>query len=349
LVIEKHAKKCRSREKYHDFGPTFAVEKLHSHGFNMSRKTLRQWMIEAHIWKGQKRKNACIHQSRKRRPRFGELAQIDGSHHDWFEGRAPKCCLLVFIDDTTSKIIALRFSLTETTLGYMQLIKQHVNQFGRVLAYYSDKASIFRINRKQTKNGRLSDTQLHRALRDLDIQLICAHSAEAKGRVERANKTLQDRLVKEMRLRNISCIDQANEYLPEFIHNHNKQFAKSPEKSDDAHRPFCGNQEVLDLILSSQNHRKLSKNLEFSWRNQVYKILTQTTGYRLRYKIITVCELIDGTIQVTLDAKPLSFICVNSQPSTQIVASKELNVVIDAVIAKMELSDQEDLPYLRAN
>ena len=188
------------KANYADFGPTFASEKLLEYNeLSINRETLRQWMIEEGLWKKRSRKSARIHQSRERRPRFGELVQIDGSHHDWFEGRAPECCLLVFIDDATSKLLALRFEESETTLGYLRCLESHLTSYGRPLAYYSDKHSIFKTARKDCIDGRFSDTQVHRALRELQIELICAHSSQAKGRVERANQTLQDRLIKEMR------------------------------------------------------------------------------------------------------------------------------------------------------
>lgn len=166
------------KTNYADFGPTFASEKLlERNGLSINRETLRQWMVEEGLWKKRARKPARIHQSRERRPRFGELIQIDGSHHDWFEGRAPKCCLLVFIDDATSKILTLRFEESETTLGYLRCLKEHLHTYGRPLAYYSDKHSIFKTTRKDCVDGRLADTQVHRALRELQIELVCAHSS----------------------------------------------------------------------------------------------------------------------------------------------------------------------------
>ncbi|GHT92833.1 hypothetical protein FACS1894122_07190 [Alphaproteobacteria bacterium] len=200
------------REKYPDFGPTFASEKL------------RQWMMEDGLWHGRMRKNTKTHQSRQRRSRFGELVQIDGSHHDWFEGRCPKCCLLAFIDDATSELICARFEKAETTLGYMRCVYEHVQTYGIPVSYHSDRHSIFKTSRNDTTT-QFADMQFNRALKNLGIELICAHSPQAKGRVERANKTLQDRLVKEMRLRKISSIEEANRYLPEFIKQHNKKFA----------------------------------------------------------------------------------------------------------------------------
>ena len=185
-----------------------------------------------------------------------------GLKHDWFEGRAPKCCLLVFIDDATSKILGLRFEPSETTLGYMRLIKETVESYVRPLAYYNDKHAIFKTLRDV--DGIFEDTQLRRALRSLQIEDICAHSPQAKGRVERSNQTLQDRLVKEMRLKGISSTEEANAYVPEFIADYNRRFSVEAAKAEDAHRKLHHDQAVLKRILSVHTTRTLSKNLEFS-------------------------------------------------------------------------------------
>lgn len=209
------------KKSYYDFGPTFASEKLlERNGLSVNRETLRQWMMEEGLWKGRARTRARVHQSRERRPRFGEMTQADGSHHAWFEDRGPKCCLIVMIDDATSKIMYIRFEESETTLGYMRGVLFCVQQYGRPMAYYTDKHSIFKTTRHTWSDGRIRDTQLHRALRSLDVELICARSAQAKGRVERANSTLQDRLIKEMRLRNICTMEDGNTYLAEFMAKH---------------------------------------------------------------------------------------------------------------------------------
>lgn len=267
------------KESYSDFGPTFASEKLlEIDHLKINKETLRQWMIEEALWKGKIRKSSPLHQSRQRRPRFGELVQIDGSHHDWFEGRHDKCCLLVFVDDATSKILAMHFEESETTAGYMSGIESHLSQYGRPLAYYSDRHSIFKTTRNT--DGYFKETELHRALKDLNIELICAYSSQAKGRVERANQTLQDRLIKEMRLKNISTIEEANAYLPEFIDKYNKKFAVQAENSEDAHRSVHQTDEVLKRILSRHHTRKLSKTLEFSFEAILYQVKNLGKGYR---------------------------------------------------------------------
>lgn len=198
---------------YHDFSPTLAHEKLTEvHGVCISRESVRQLMMGAFIWKGKARKRGRpVQQMRERGPCFGELVQIDGSPHDWFQDKGPHCCLIVFIHDATSKIITLRFVEVECTQGYFDCIADHLAQYGRPLAYYSDRHSIFRVNLPESKSS-TGYTQVSRACEELGIELICANSAQAKGRVERANGILQDRLIKELRLAKIDSIEAANAY-----------------------------------------------------------------------------------------------------------------------------------------
>jgi hypothetical protein len=311
------------KEKYGDFGPTFAAEKLKElDNLSVNRETLRR---------GKTRKAVKVHQTRERRSRFGELVQIDGSHHDWFEGRAPKCCLFVFIDDATSRIIAARFEPTETTLGYMRCVRAHVEKCGKPLSYYSDRHSIFRNNRKDC-DRRITDTQLHRALRTLGIELICANSSQAKGRVERANQTLQDRLIKEMRLQNISSMEEGNAYLEEFVAKHNEKFAVAPQNAEDAHRPSFHTAAQLEMILSVQSARKLSKNLEFSHNCVLYQIVGEWHGYRLRHATVTVCELMNGGVEVYCGERKLQcFTRRSKQPL--VVDAKGINTYVDQLAA----------------
>jgi hypothetical protein len=317
--------------KYRDFGPTFAAEKLKEiDNLSINRETLRQWMIELGLWRGRIRKGLIVHHTRERRPRFGELVQIDGSHHDWFEGRALKCCLIVFIDDATSQLVAARFERAETTLGYMRCVRDHIQKYGKPLSYYSDRHSIFRKNRKDCIDGRLTDTQLQRALRCLTIELICARSSQAKGRVERANQTLQDRLVKEMRVRNISSMDEGNAYLEKFVAKHNEKFAVTPQTLEGAHRPSFHDAESLNKILSVQSERKLSKNLECSHNCMLYQITGQEHGYRLRHATVTICECMNGDVGVYSGERMLPYAtraCERKQPP--VVDAKEVNSYVD--------------------
>ena len=319
-----------TREKYVDFGPTFLCEKLfENHKIVVSKETLRKWLIDEGLLVARRRKKARIHQSRERRSCFGELIQIDGSPHDWFEGRGDKCCLLVFIDDATSRIVNLRFEESETTAGYFRAAREYIEKYGVPVAFYSDKHSIFRVNTSETKHEGV--TQFDRAMRALGVEIICANSPQAKGRVERANGVLQDRLIKEMRLRGISDIKSANDYLPEFLVQHNKRFAVMPKNSYDAHRRLEKTAAELDSIFSIQSVRTLSKNLECGYNNSVYQIKTSGEGYGLRHAKITVCEDTQGTITLLYRGRKLNYACYTKQQrAAKIIDAKKLNQKINA-------------------
>lgn len=318
------------RASYADFGPTLANEKLlERHQLKINKETLRQWMMEANIWKGKCRKNGTVHQQRSRRPCFGELVQIDGSPHAWFEGRREKCCLLVFIDDATSKIVQLRFEEAETTFGYFRAVKDYIKNYGRPLAFYNDKHGIFRVNMTEAETG-TGETQFGRAMRELGIEVICANSPQAKGRVERANGTLQDRLVKELRLRRINDIETANTFLPEFIENFNKKFAVEAGNPIDVHRKELPDEATLDLIFTLQYQRTLSKNLELSYNNIIYQIKTESKSYAMRYAKVTVCADDRGQIRLIYKNKNLAFeIFDKKNKAVSVISSKEINDKID--------------------
>ncbi|HDK6784551.1 TPA: ISNCY family transposase [Klebsiella variicola] len=223
-------------DHYSDFGPTLAAEKLRErHNITVSVETLRKWMTADGLWVPYSRRRPRVHQPRYRRDCLGELVQIDGSPHDWFEGRAPKCCLLVFIDDATGRLMHLRFGETESAFDYMMATREYLEQHGKPLAFYSDKHGIFRVNNGGSTTTGV--TQFGRVLSELGIELICANSPQAKGRVERANQTLQDRLIKEMRLEGICSIEAANAWLDTFIADFNRRFARPAKYPKDLHRP----------------------------------------------------------------------------------------------------------------
>jgi hypothetical protein len=291
------------RARYPDFGPTLAHEKLtECHGYAFSVESVRQWMMADGLWKPKAQRKARIHQSRPRRPCRGELVQIDGSPHDWFEGRGPYCTLLVFIDDATSELMALRLVPAETTEGYMTLLREYLDRHGRPVALYSDRHSIFRVNHPD-HDGEL--TQFSRALKTLDIEPIHANTPQAKGRVERANQTLQDRLVKELRLHGISDMNAANAFLPTFMAAYNTRFAKPAQSAADAHRCVLHDARELALIVCLQHTRKLSKNLSFRFHNGEYQLTTPGHGYRLRGASVTVCEGFDGRVNVLYNGQSL--------------------------------------------
>jgi len=214
-------------KRYPDFGPTFACEKLReAHGFDLSVATVRRLMTAAGFWVPRKLRPPKVHQPRNRRACLGELVQIDGSDHRWFEERGPSCTLLVFIDDATSRLMTLHFTQTESTFSYFEALDHYLAAHGKPVALYSDKFSVFRVNANnyEEKTFGKGITQFGRACFELNIDTWCANSSQAKGRVERANLTLQDRLVKEMRLRGINTQEAANAYAPSFI----ADFTRSP-------------------------------------------------------------------------------------------------------------------------
>lgn len=292
-------------QRYSDFSPTFAHQKLtEQHGLVFSVETLRQWMITEGYWQPKSRRKAAIHPSRARRPCLGELIQIDGSPHDWFEGRGPHCTLIVFIDDATSRLMALQFSPAETTQAYMETLQGYCQQHGRPVSLYSDKHSIFRVNHPN-KEGEI--TQFTRAIKTLDIEPIHANTPQAKGRVERANQTLQDRLVKEMRLQGINTIEEANAFLPQFMEDYNQRFAVEPRSDENAHRPLLHTEEELALIFSLHHTRKLSKNLSCQFQNTEYQLQGYGNGYRLRGAQVTLCQSFTGDVTILYQGKVLTY------------------------------------------
>lgn len=327
----KHQIRSLLHAQYSDFGPTLAAEKLLERDqLKVNKESLRQWMIEWGLWKAKRQKKARVHQSRDRRACFGELIQLDGSHHDWFEGRSDKCCLLVLIDDATSQLVGLRFESQETTSGYFQVVREYIEREGRPLAFYSDKASVFRINRKSFEE---KQTQFERAMEQLGVKLICANSPQAKGRVERANGTLQDRLVKEMRLRGINTQEEGNAFLNEFMEDHNHRFAVPPRSEVNMHRKERPTSEELSLIFSFQNVRTLSKNLELSYENSVYQVKVEGPGYGLRHAKVTVCENLLGGVQLLYKGRILVYRQHKKQrQAAEIVNSKALTSKIDQLV-----------------
>ena len=326
------------REKYADFGPTLAHEKLtEEHEKRLSVESLRQIMIAENLWKPrQKTKEKRIFQLRPRRDQFGELIQIDGSPHDWFEGRGDPCTLIVFIDDATSKLTALHFSPTETTQAYMEVTKAHLTRYGRPAAMYSDCHAIFRINHPEAQSGN-GLTQFGRAMNTLDIEAIHASTPQAKGRVERANKTLQDRLVKEMRLQKINNIEEANHFLPEFIEDYNRRFEKAAKNEKDAHRDVLHNEREVSLILSLHSKRKLSNNLELSYQKSIYQV--QGNKHRLKQKQVTLCDLFGKEIVMLYEGKEIAYQVFNKGIAVpELVDEKTLNSRIDNALTQQKSS-----------
>ena len=312
--------------RYYDFGPTFANEKLREvHELTLSVESVRKIMIEEKLWKPRKVKRKPVHQLRPRRACLGELVQIDGSPHAWFEDRGPACTLLVFIDDATGRLMGLYFVPVESTFAYFAATRRYIARHGIPVAFYSDKHGIFRINAKNALSGS-GMTQFGRAMSALDIEIICANTPQAKGRVERVNLTLQDRLVKELRLRGISTIEDANAFAPEFIEDFNRRFAVQPRSNHDAHRPLLFSEDELDIIFSRQETRILSKNLTLQYHKVVYQIQTSRPIYALRKAQVTVCENAQGDIAILYKGNPLDYsIFRKQQHQANVVMSKEID------------------------
>jgi transposase len=312
------------KTKYKGFGPTLAHEKLvEKEKLKLSDESVRKLMIAEDLWKPRQAKKVVIHQLRERRACFGELIQIDGSPHDWFEGRAEACVLLVFIDDATGKLVQLLFVESESFFSYCQAAEGYFKCYGKPVAFYSDRHGIFRVNVPSTGAGEAL-TQFGRAMQELEIQIICANSPQAKGRVERVIQTLQDRLPKEMRLRGISNMIDGNAYLPEFMTDLNQRFAVEARSSVNAHRPLTA-KEDLARILTWQETRTLSKNLTLQFQKTVYQIQTDRPSYALRKAQVTVCVNAQEEITLLYNGKTLSFSIYHQQAKqAEIVSTKQL-------------------------
>lgn len=320
------------REHYPDFAPTFACEMLNErHGLTLSRETLRRLMIEAGLWTPRAARQGRLHQPRERRASFGELVQIDGSRHEWFEGRAPACALLAYVDDATGRILQLHFAETESTASYFEATKGYLERHGRPQTFYSDRAAVFR----SAAEIRHTPTQFQRALDDLGINLICAKSAQAKGRVERLNRTLQDRLVKTLRIDGINSIETANRWTTQYIENYNKRFALAPSSTLDLHQPLRSTDD-LARILALLDVRKLTTKLTLQHSGKLYLLKDEARTRALIGQKIAVHTYADGRIELRANGEALPYTTLE-QPkrfSAIEVDSKTLHYAVDELQRK---------------
>ena len=294
------------RERYADFGPTLAREKLaENHGIVLGKETLRRLMIKTGLWVPRKKRAPKIQQPRYRRACCGELIQIDGCDHHWFENRAPACTALVYVDDATSRLMQLRFVKSESTFTYFEATRGYLEKHGKPLALYSDKASVFRINNKNATGGD-GYTQFGRAMHELNIQTICANTSSAKGRVERAHLTLQDRLVKELRLRGISSVDAANDFADGFMTDYNRRFGKAPRHDFDVHRPLETDDD-LTTFFTWREPRRVSKSLTVQYDKVLYLIADSELSRRAIGKYIEVWHYPDGHKELRLNGAVLPY------------------------------------------
>src|ERR671913_1343241 len=343
-------------ENYRDFGPTLASQMLlDRHGLRVSRETLRTWMREEGLWLSRKQRRQ-LHQPRLRRDQFGELVQIDGSEHRWFEDRGPRCTLIVFIDDATGRLVALRFVPSESALAYFETLKSYLTRHGRPLAFYSDKHSIFRVSKAQAQGGQ-GMTQLGRALSELGIEILCANSSQAKGRVERVNRTLQDRLVKELRTAGISGIEAGNAFLPGFMARFNARFAVAPARPDDRHRPLNLAPDRLRAILCRRERRYVSRELTLSYdRLRIMLERTEAT-VGLAGEYVDTYAFADGGLEVRWQGLSLPYRAFDKDQRVSqaaIVENKRLGEVLASIKRRQDeqraprvLSNSEKIGYCR--
>jgi len=285
-------------KKHADFGPTFAQEKLAEQGVTMSTESIRLLMIEKEIWKPHKRRGPqIVREWRERKECFGELVQFDGSYHDWFEN-GTKECLLAAIDDATSEIVKMEFGDNEGVGAVFRFWWSYIEAYGRPTAIYLDKFSTYKINHKNAVDNPEFMTQFERAMKELGVRVICANSPEAKGRVERLFGTLQDRMVKEMRLCDIKTRDEGDKYIcEEYKNDHNKRFCVPAKSTVDAHRPLSDDlQTRLPSIFSIQSKRKVNNDYTIQFKSSWFQLeATQETAVYKRDEII-VEERLDGTL-----------------------------------------------------
>lgn len=300
---------CKSR--YLGFNPTFASEKLFERDkIKVSRETLRQWFIVQGI-SYQKRKARPHRRWRERKAYCGQMVQMDGSHHDWFEGRSKPCVLIAYIDDATSRVYA-RFHEYEGTLPALDSFKRYILKYGLPQSLYLDRHATYKAKGKPTVEDELLNrqalSQFGRALEELGVSLIHAHSAPAKGRVERLFKTLQDRLIKEMRLRGLKSIGEANEFLKQYLVGFNKRFTVTPLKSEDLHRPLSGNLE-LDKVLAVKTARTLRNDFTVVHEGRLYQVEDN-----IRSKEVIVEERINGALLITHKGRALRYQKIIQRP-----------------------------------
>ncbi|MCX5723113.1 MAG: ISNCY family transposase [Nitrospirae bacterium] len=298
-------------KRYGDFGPTLATEKLaERHGITLSDETLRRWLRASGIEHFTRRKRP--HRAwRERRAHVGELLQLDGSHHDWFEGRGPRCVLMAYIDDANSRVFA-RFYAYEGTIPAMDSFQRYVQHYGIPLAVYADKHTTYQSPASPTVDEQLADvkpsSQFGRALSELGVELIAAHSPQAKGRVERLFKTVQDRLVKELRLAGLATIEAANQFLEEWLPIYNRRFSVQPAQAADLHRPKRAGED-LNRILCIKPTRCLRRDWTVAHHGQLYQVRTN-----VRATHVIVEDRVDGTMQMTHHGRPLTYQAIVGRP-----------------------------------
>jgi len=315
------------KEKYYDFGPTFAAEKLdEDDGLVIGKETIRTIMTELELWKPKPRKQSKgkWHTWRARKDNYGEMQQFDGSYHVWFGNI--ESCLLLSVDDATGKITHAKFDINESTVAVFKFWLEYFEKNGLPLFIYLDKFSTYKINHKNAVDNKDMITQFERAMNQVGVKPITAHSAEAKGRVERMNGTLQDRLVKELRLAGITNIEEANKFLEKYIPKFNAKFAVVPNRRKNLHKKMNKNtSEKLPQIFSIQNIRIVNNDYTVRFNNNYFQLdRIQTTTIYKKDKII-VEEHLDNEIKLRIREAYLNYKVLPKKPE------KEINIKLPAL------------------
>ncbi|MGO4353082.1 ISNCY family transposase [Rhizobium sp. RAF36] len=336
------------RERYADFGPTLATEKLAERdGLRVSRETVRNWMADAGLWLSRKQRRT-FHQPRLRREAYGELVQIDGSEHRWFEDRGPPCSLLVFVDDATGRLMQLRFVRSESAFTYFEALKLYLQAHGAPVAFYSDKHSVFRVAKKEARGGQ-GMTQFGRALCELNIEILCANSSQAMGRVERMNRTLQDRLVKELRLSGIDTMEAGNAFLPGFMKDYNARFAIVPARPDNLHRPLNLAPDRLTEILCKREQRYVGSQLTFSFERQRIMLEETEVTRGLVGRYVETYAYADGRLEVRWKGYSLPYTVFDKDQRVTHAAITENKRLGDVLAYIKERQEQQDKPKVKSN
>jgi len=290
------------KENYSDFKPTFASEKLlENHGLKVNKETLRQWMTDEGLWKPKSRKSpGNRHVWRERKGNYGQMQQFDGSYHYWLEDRGGESCLLLSVDDATGKITHAKFDKNEGVVAVFKFWLEYFEKNGLPISIYLDKFSTYKINHKSAVDNKDLITQFQRAMNQAGVKPISAHSPEAKGRVERMFETLQDRLVKELRIANVSTIEEANEFLKTYIPKFNAKFAVVPAKQNDLHRGINKKlKSKLPQIFSIQSQRKVNNDYTIMFKNRFFQLEEKQPTTVFKKDTVTVEEHLNGKVKIS--------------------------------------------------
>jgi uncharacterized glyoxalase superfamily protein PhnB len=327
---EKHLK-----EKYYDYGPTFASEKLDEvHDIKLGKETVRGIMTNMGLWQPKSRKQSKKwHVWRARKDNYGEMQQFDGSYHYWLEDRAEEMCLLLSVDDSTGKITHAKFDINESTIAVFKFWTEYFAKNGLPLSIYLDKFSTYKINHKNAADNKDMITQFQRAMNQVGGKLITAHSPQAKGRVERMFETLQDRLVKELRLEGIATIEEANKFLVEYIPKFNAKFAVAPNRRKNLHKAL--NKEIkekIPQIFSIQEQRKVNNDYTVMYKTKYFQLDQEQTTTVYKKDTVVVEEHLDGSIKINMKNKYLNYKVLPNRPK------KEIDIKLPAITARKQPS-----------